>query len=176
MDIKHLQYFLEVTKTRSFTQAADNLYITQPALSRIIKSLEDELNTSLFVRTRKKLLLTDAGGEVLLHHAEEIAQKIEDLERDLEELHTLNTGHIRIGLPTVVNSFFFSKLIGAFHTEYPPAITFEIEENGSKMIEEKIINGELDCGVVVLTDHHQSFDFFTFVNESLRAVVPSITR
>ncbi len=40
-------------------------------------------------------------------------------------------------------------------------------------MKKKIINGELDCGVVVLTDHHQSFDFFTFVNESLRAVVPS---
>jgi DNA-binding transcriptional LysR family regulator len=61
LEIKQLQSFIEVTRTGSFTSAAENLFITQPALSRTIKSLEDELGTKLFVRSRKKLILTDAG-------------------------------------------------------------------------------------------------------------------
>ncbi|WP_163538017.1 LysR family transcriptional regulator [Gracilibacillus sp. YIM 98692] len=171
MDIKHLQYFIEVTNTTNFTQAADNLYITQPALSRIIKSLEDELGVSLFIRSRKKILLTDAG-EVLYKYASIITEQIESLEMELEQLQTLKTGHIRIGLPTVVNSFFFSELIAAFHREYP-AVTFQLEENGSRIVEEKISNGSLDCGVVVLTNSQNMFDYYTFVKETLTLVVPT---
>ncbi|UOQ49747.1 LysR family transcriptional regulator [Gracilibacillus caseinilyticus] len=169
MDIKHLTYFLEIAKTRSFTQAAENLYITQPALSRAIKSLEAELQNSLFIRTRKKILLTDAG-ELLHNHAVSIVEKMDKLEEDLHSLHTVHTGHIRIGLPTFIHSFFFSKLIGAFHLEYP-AITFQLEENGSKIIENKVMNGQLDCGVIVLSQKNHAIDCVSFVAEPLSAVV-----
>ena len=62
MDIKHLQYFLEVAKYNSFSLAAEHLYITQPTISKMIKNLEKELGVSLFDdRSKKKLTLTDAG-------------------------------------------------------------------------------------------------------------------
>ncbi|MGY0693901.1 LysR family transcriptional regulator [Virgibacillus sp. FSP13] len=171
MEIKHLQYFIEATRAGSFTHAAENLYITQPALSRIIKSLEDELGSPLFIRSRKKLILTDAG-RVLYKHAQVIEKQFHLLETELGNLHTLKKGHIRIGLPTVINSFFFSQLIGSFHKEYPE-VTFQLEEDGSKRIEEKIISDELDFGVVVLPTNHNMLDYYTFVNENLKVVAPS---
>ncbi|SHN22115.1 LysR family transcriptional regulator [Gracilibacillus kekensis] len=169
MDFKHLQYFLEVTNTENFTQAAENLYITQPALSRIIKALEDELGVPLFIRSRKKIQLTDAGM-VLRKHASTIVSQLHILDDEMDQLRTIKTGHIRIGLPTVVNSFFFSKLIAEFHELYP-GVTFQLEEYGSKIIEEKLTIGELDCGVSVLTNQHPSFDYYTFVEDTLNLVV-----
>ncbi|WP_313799978.1 LysR family transcriptional regulator [Cytobacillus sp.] len=171
MDIKHMQYFMEVTRTGSFTKAAENLYITQPALSRIIKSLEADVGATLFIRSRKSLILTDAGN-VLYKHAQVIEKQLQLLETELASMITMRKGHIRIGLPTIVNSFFFSKLIASFHQEYPE-VTFQLEEDGSKRIEEKIMNGKLDFGVVVLSDKNDQLDEYTFVNEKLTLVVPS---
>ncbi|SFA95241.1 DNA-binding transcriptional regulator, LysR family [Lentibacillus halodurans] len=170
MDIKHLHYFLEVSRIENFTQAAENLYITQSALSRIIKTLEEDLGVPLFHRSRKKVTLTDAG-KVLHKHALEIKQQITELEQEMDQLRTMKTGHIRIGLPTVVNSFFFSQLIAEFHQQYP-GVTFHLEENGSKIIEEKVWDGQLDCGVVVLNDH-PALDYYTFIEDHLHLVVSS---
>ncbi len=166
-----MQYFMEVTRTGSFTKAAENLYITQPALSRIIKSLEADVGATLFIRSRKSLILTDAGN-VLYKHAQVIEKQLQLLETELASMITMRKGHIRIGLPTIVNSFFFSKLIASFHQEYPE-VTFQLEEDGSKRIEEKIMNGKLDFGVVVLSDKNDQLDEYTFVNEKLTLVVPS---
>ncbi|WP_233711189.1 LysR family transcriptional regulator [Lederbergia citrisecunda] len=171
MKTTYLEYFIEVARTSSFTEAAENLYITQPALSRIIKSLEDELGTPLFVRARKKLILTDAG-HVLNKHAHIIVKQVDLLKTELGNLLTPKKGHIRIGLPTITNSFFFSKLLASFHHEYPD-VTFQLEEDGSKVIEEKIIDNRLDIGVIVLPDDHSRLDYFSFINETLKLVVPS---
>lgn len=171
MDIKHLQYFLEVTRSGSFTRAANQLYITQPAISRIIKSLEDEVGVPLFIRSRKQLSLTDAG-RVLYEHAQIFDQQFEQLKTELDHLFTLEKGHIRIGLPSIINSFFFSELIASFHKEYPE-ITFQLVEDGSKRIEEKVVNDTLDFGVVVLPENHDLFDYYSFVQEELKLVVPA---
>ena len=65
LDIKHLQYFIQVTHFKSFTKAAEHLFITQPTISKMIKNLEVELGVELFDRSRKQLTLTDAGQVVL---------------------------------------------------------------------------------------------------------------
>ncbi|WP_047986487.1 LysR family transcriptional regulator [Ornithinibacillus californiensis] len=170
MEIKHLQYFMEVTRTENFTSAAENLYITQPALSRIIKFLENELGTTLFIRTRKKLLLTEAG-HVLKKHALKIEQQLQELGEELDKVVMLKK-HVRIGLPTIVNSTFFSQLIASFHQEYPD-VTFQLDEDGSKAIEDKVSHDLLDFGVVVLRENNEDIDYFKFVKEKLKLVVPS---
>ena len=169
MEFKQLESFLEVTRTGNFTAAAENLFITQPALSRIIKSLEDELGTPLFIRTRKKLILTDAGF-ILKKHALQIEKQLQLLGEDLDQLVMVKKGHVRIGLPTITNSIFFSQLIASFHREYPE-VTFQLEEDGSKRIEEKIMNDLLDFGVVVRSGYNEQLDQYMFVNEKLRLVV-----
>jgi DNA-binding transcriptional LysR family regulator len=161
---------MEVTRTENFTSAAENLFITQPALSRIIKSLENELGTTLFIRTRKKLLLTESG-HVLKKHALKIEQQLQELGEELDRVVMLKK-HVRIGLPTIVNSTFFSQLIASFHQEYPD-VTFQLDEDGSKAIEDKVSLDLLDFGVVVLRENNEDIDYFKFVKEKLKLVVPS---
>jgi DNA-binding transcriptional LysR family regulator len=174
LEIKQLQSFIEVTRTGSFTSAAENLFITQPALSRTIKSLEDELGTKLFVRSRKKLIVTDAG-RVLKKYALKIEEQLQQLDEEMDKMLMLKKGHIRIGLPTVTNSTFFSKLLASFHQEYPE-VTFQLEEDGSKLIEEKIVHGLLDFGIVFLPDKNENIDYYTFINEKLKMVIPASHR
>src|SRR5699024_2687702 len=171
MDRKQLQYFMGVAELRSFTRAAEKWYITQPALSRVIKSLEDDAGSPLFIRSRKELTMTEAG-EVLYHYAQHIEKQFRQLETELGNLRTLKKGNIRIGLPTIINSIFFSELMAFFHQEYPE-VTFQLEEAGSRSIEDSIEEDQLDFGVVVLPAKHENLDYFTFVNEHLNAVVPA---
>lgn len=170
MDIKHLQYFIEVTNFNSFSKAADHLFITQPTISKMIKNLETELGVELFDRSRKKIVLTDAG-RILLEQAKLVDQAFHNLETELDNLLALKKGHIRIGLPPVFDAHFFLKITGDFHKLYP-FITFQFLEDGSKKIEEDVENNDLDIGVIVLPTKNEVFDHFSFMEEDLMLVLP----
>lgn len=169
MDIKHLQYFIEISKFNSFSKAADSLFITQPTISKMIKNLEIELGVSLFDRSRKQLILTDAG-KIILEQAKFIDKAFNNLEMKIDDLTGLKTGKIRIGLPPIFNAHKFLQIVGLFHEKFP-GITFQIEESGSKKIEEDIENNLLDVGVIVLPTQNQLFNFFAFMEEDLRLIL-----
>ncbi|RLQ94053.1 cidABC operon transcriptional activator CidR [Falsibacillus albus] len=170
MDIKHLQYFIEVTRFNSFTKAAEHLYITQPTISKMIKNLETELGVDLFERSGKKLILTDAGT-VLLEQAKLIEKAFNNLQSELDNLLGLKKGHVRIGLPPIIDSRFFPNVIGRFHEHYPD-ITFQLVEDGSKKIEDDVEKNDLDIGVVVLPTKEELFHHFSFLKEDLKLIVP----
>lgn len=169
MDIKHLQYFIEVAKVNSFSKAAENLFITQPTISKMVKNLENELGVTLFDRSRKKLCLTDVGT-VILEQAELIDIAFRNLEIALENLVELKKGHIRIGLPPIFDAKLFPKLMSLFHEKYPE-ITFQLVEDGSKKIEESVENCQLDIGVIVLPTNDSIFHSFPFLKEDLKLVI-----
>lgn len=171
MDIKHLQYFIEVSNFNSFSKAADHLFITQPTISKMVKNLEAELGVELFDRSRKKLVLTDAG-KVLLEQAKLVNKAFYNLETELDNLLELKTGHIRIGLPPIFDAHFFLKVVGLFHEKYP-GITFQLKEEGSKSIEEAVEQNELDVGVIVLPTQDDLFHHFAFMEEDLMLVLPT---
>ncbi|WNB91750.1 cidABC operon transcriptional activator CidR [Bacillus sp. NEB1478] len=169
MDIKQLQYFIEVAKHNSFTRAAEQLFITQPTISKMIKNLEDELGITLFNRSRKKLILTDAG-KIIYEQAKLVDKAFHNIETEMDNLLELKKGHIRIGLPPIFDPTLFPKLVGSFHDKYP-AITFELMENGSKKIEEEVENHQLDIGVVVLPTNNDIFEYFSFMEEDFRLII-----
>ncbi len=171
MDIKHLQYFIEVTNFNSFSRAADHLFITQPTISKMIKNLEEELGVALFDRSRKQVTLTDAG-RIILEQAKLIDKAFKNLEMELDNLLGLKKGHIRIGLPPIFDAHLFLKIMGNFHEKYP-SITFEIVEDGSKKIEEDVNKNLLDVGVVVLPTNDEIFDHFSFIEEDLNLILHS---
>ncbi|MFB4164126.1 LysR family transcriptional regulator [Alteribacillus sp. JSM 102045] len=169
MDIKQLQYFIEINRFKSFSKAAEHLYVTQPTISKMIKNLEKEFNVSLFDRSKRQVVLTDAG-KIILEQAQVILNAFKNLENQLENLSELKQGHIRIGLPPMVGSSFFPAIIGEFREKYP-AITIELIENGSNMIASDVENGTIDIGVVVLPINQELFDSFSFVTEDIKLVV-----
>lgn len=169
LDIKHLLYFIEVANTKSFSRAAENLYITQPTISKMIKNLEDELGIALFDRSKKQLQLTDAG-KIILEQAKLIDLAFHNLEEELDHLLGLKKGHIRIGLPPIFDAHMFLKIVSNFHSKYP-GITFQLVEEGSKKIEEDVENNLLDVGVIVLPTKKELFEYFAFMEEDLKLVL-----
>lgn len=169
MDIKHLQYFIEVAESNSFSRAANQLFITQPTISKMIKNLETELGVSLFQRSRKQLILTDAG-RVILEQANLIDKAFKNLEIELDNLTGLKKGHIRIGLPPIFDAHKFLEIVGSFHDKYP-GITFQLVEDGSKKIEEEVGNNLLDVGVIVLPTKNEAFEHFAFMEEDLKLIL-----
>lgn len=174
MDIRHLAYFLETARLKSFTRAAESLYLSQPAISKAIRQLEEELGATLFDRIGKRIELTDAG-RVVMEQAQSITQSFSSLSAKLGDLAELKSGHIRIGLPPMVGSSFFPKVIGAFHNRYPD-VTLQVFEDGAKKIESDVADGELDIGVVVLPLSFDVFDSFQFAEERLNLIVPQSHR
>ncbi|MFC0524327.1 cidABC operon transcriptional activator CidR [Pontibacillus salicampi] len=174
MDIRHLQYFIEVSRFHSFTKAAEQLYITQPTISKMIKNLEMDLGVELFDRSKKQLVLTDAG-RVILEQAKAIDKAFQNLETEVDHLLGLEKGHIRIGVPPIISSSRFMQLLRAFHEAYPN-ITFQLVEDGSKRIEHDVSQDKLDIGFVVMPTQDDLFHHFSFIKEELRLVIPPTHR
>lgn len=169
MDIRHLQYFIEVAHFQSFTKAAEHLYISQPTISKMIKNLENDLGVELFERRRKKVVLTDAG-RLILTQAKTIDKAFQNLTTQLDDLLGLQKGHLRIGLPPIMDAEEFIQTLGSFHKKYPH-ITFQLVESGAKKIEEQILQEELDVGITVLPTDEARFHYFFLLNEELEVVL-----
>lgn len=110
--------FYEVALSESISNAAKKLYITQSAVSKAIKKLEEELNTELFYRNSKGVKLTEKGEE-LIFYVEEAFNNLITAERTMIESKTLNKGKISIGVPSQIGSFYIFEDIANFHNKYP---------------------------------------------------------
>ncbi|MBY3619111.1 LysR family transcriptional regulator [Acinetobacter sp. CUI P1] len=170
MDIRQLEYFVQAARMKSFTRAAESLYITQPTISKMIRNMEVELEADLFYREGKSIRLTDAG-EILFTKAQNIVESFASLSSELDSLRNLEQGHIRIGLPPMVGASFFPSVIGQFHKRYPQ-VTIRLHEDGAKKVEEDVETGLLDIGMVVLPVNTAKLHSFTFVEEKLNLILP----
>lgn len=139
MDFHHLKYFVEVADKKSFSKAARTLHISQSAISRTIKALEEELGVVLFMRNAKAVELTDAGT-IFLSHAKRVVFMFEHLKTDFENEFKLEQGTILIGLPPITGAPIFANLLGAFKQEYPQ-IELDLYEHGSKKVEISVQEG-----------------------------------
>jgi DNA-binding transcriptional LysR family regulator len=169
MDIRHLQYVLEVANFKSFTRAAESLHITQPTISKMIRNLEDELDIEVFNRSGRQIELTDSG-RVIAAHAKHILNSYNNLFSELNDLTHFKKGRIRVGLPPMVGASFFPSIMSRFRSRYP-GIVMDMIEEGAKKIERAVEEGILDVGVVLLPTNDDRFDSFSFVDEQLKLVV-----
>ncbi len=174
MDIRHLQYFLEVARCKSFTKAGEVLHITQPTISKMVKNIEEELGVELFDRSGRRVELTDAG-EIIYAQANHIVRAFDNLSSELDDLMNLKRGHIRIGLPPMVGASFFPKVIGKFRELYPD-VTIQLVEDGAKKVETDVANGTLDLGVVLLPTNEDIFHAISFVKKRLMLLVHPTNR
>lgn len=148
MNIRYLTYFVEVAKEKNFTRAANNLHLSQPALSKVMKNLEIDLGISLIDRTAKHFKLTDQG-EIFYENAR---KALENINLELEELScSINStkGRIIVGIPPVIGTVYFPTIIAKFRNEYPD-IEFIMVEEGANTIKDKVNDSEIDIGVVML--------------------------
>lgn len=169
MDIRQLEYFVEVAKQLSFTKAAASLHVSQPSISKAIQNFENELGVPLFYRSSKQLELTDAGQAVLVN-AQQVLASFHNLRSELTDLMNLQKGQIRIGIPPIVGAEFFSKLISLYKEKYP-YIEIQLTEVGTKRIREYIEAGQLDIGLVCNTSTYEQLETISFLKDPLQLIV-----
>ncbi|MDQ0229978.1 LysR family transcriptional regulator [Metabacillus malikii] len=169
MDLRQLAYFLEVAKFKSLTKAAESLHISQPALSKMLKSLEDELDMKLILRTNKTSDLTD-GGRIVMQYAQKIFSQIEEMETTLNDLKSLKRGSIRIGLPPIIGSLYFPSVMAEFHKKYPN-ISITITEYGAAKVVKSVEEGEFELGVAVLPVNEEDFHIYPIVEDEMKLLI-----
>lgn len=145
MKIVQLEYFCAATRLHSITQAAAELYVTQPAISTAIKELEKEFSINLFTRTKNHLSLTKEG-EVFYQKAQKL---LAEYNNTMEQFHDLgkNISPLRIGIPPLLSTIFFPDMLIEFRKEYPD-IPFELFEYGSIRAANMVMDGKLDLALV----------------------------
>lgn len=165
MDIRHLKYFIEVARQKSFSRAADTLHISQSAISKMIKDLEAEIGLFLFNRTSKYIQLTDTG-ETFLLRAQEVVALFENLVLEVENEAKLDKGKISIGLPPITGTTRFGQLLGEFKKNFPQ-ISIVLFEYGSKTIELGIQDGSLDIGIICNSENIDAYHTFALANDPI---------
>lgn len=170
MDIRQLNYFLEVGRKKSITKAADSLHISQPALSKMIKGLEDEIGLPLIIRSNKLNEITDAGL-VVMEYAQKMSALMDEMNSTLNDMTNLKRGKIHIGLPPIIGSLFFPKVISKFHHQFPN-VEINITEYGGARVVKSVEEGEFELGVAVLPIDEKEFDVYPIVEEEMKLLVP----
>ncbi|RAS88347.1 LysR family transcriptional regulator [Priestia endophytica] len=163
VDIRQLEYFVAVAEQESFTKAAANVHLSQPALSKIVKNLEEELKVELFDRSTRKLKLTDAG-EIVYQEALKLTASLTDLTLRLDNLMNSPTGTIRIGIPPLIGTLFFPSIARSFHNQYPK-ISLELVEFGAKKLVEFVEEEKVDIAIIVLPVNNPKFEVYPFIQE-----------
>lgn len=164
MDYK-LITFKEVAFTKSFTTAARNLNISQPAVSKTIKNLENDYGKALFNRKANSIELTAEGKLFLIY-----AEKIIDLYAALKE--ELNTGsknipsQLKLGASTTIAYHIIPKLMAFIQADYPDT-KFNLVSGNTTEIQESILNKQLDFGVVEGENHNKRLSYQKFVKDEL---------
>ena len=160
MDIQNLSAFVAVSNTGSFSRAAEQLFITQPAVSKRISSLETELNTHLFDRIGKKVLLTEAGY-ALLPSAQRILAELDESKRAIGNLNEKVSGHLKIATSHHIGLHRLPPVLRAFTTDYP-AVDIDIQFMDSEEACHCVLKGDVELAIATLPDqewkhlHHQT--------------------
>ena len=147
MELRALRYFVEVDRQQSFTVAAEQMFVTQPTISKMVKSLEDEIGSPLLLRDGRQMVLTDAG-RIVYQRGQDVLAAQAQLQAELNDLGTLGSGELTIGIPPMGGSL-FTPAIAAFRQRHPK-IDLKLFEQGSRAIETALIHGELELGGVLL--------------------------
>lgn len=164
------EYVYEVYKEKSFSKAAQNLYISQPALSAAIKKIENRIGCCIFDRSSKVARLTDGGAEYI--KAIEAIMDIENrFENYLSNLSQLKTGRLSIGASNVFASFILPEIITQFTANYP-AIKVNLIEAASARLEELLFSGALDFVIDNYSLDETIYEKHLFCSEYLILAVP----
>jgi DNA-binding transcriptional LysR family regulator len=171
MDLRQLQTFAEVVERGSFSGAADALGVTQPAVSQQIAALEKDAGTSLIDRSGRRAEPTPAG-ELVHRYAMRLLGLRDDLQRELAAGEQELSGHLVVGASTGPGEHVLPGLMGRFR-QIHPRVTVTLRVDSTDTIIERVLDRELEFGVVGLRRSHRSLEFEPFLHDHVVLVVPS---
>lgn len=171
MDFKQLESFVAIAKFKSFSKAAEHLYLTQPTISSHIINLEKKLNTILINRTSKKISLTKSG-EILYDYAVNIINLRENAKFKLGEFKGKIIGNIEIASSTIPEQYIIPDIISKFHKTYGD-VTYNMMRYDSKQVVEGILSGDVDFGFVGAEIPHKQLKYTKLDQDKIVLVTPS---
>lgn len=144
--LAHIKYFYHVAKHGSFSRAAEELFISQPALSRQISGMEKTLGVQLFNRSGRHLQLTD-GGRRLFAYAEKIMKLNQEAKKELLELKDLTSGTLTIGAGSTIANYLLAGVLAVYRRRHP-GIRIIVSVGNSEKIEQAVLRGQVDLGLI----------------------------
>ncbi|MEK6263875.1 MAG: LysR family transcriptional regulator [Clostridium sp.] len=170
MDFRQLQYMLKVAEEKSFSKAAQKLYIAQPSLSQYIQKLENHLGVQLFDRSTSPLRLTYAG-ELYAETAKNILNLNEQLTIQMEDISNFKKGRLTIGLSALRSTYLMPKILPLFHEKFP-GIDVVLVEGNSVKLEYLAIKGITDITIMTLPINNNIFCNEPILKEKIILALP----
>ena len=160
MEIRTLRYFLAVAREENMTRAAELLHVTQPTLSKALRSLEDELGKKLFLRHSFRIELTEEGA-LLRDRAEDLVSMADKIEKEFLTLDDLTGGELYFGL---AESYQIRRLARGLRTlkDLCPGLHYHITSGDTEQVTEKLDRGLLDFAVICETPDARKYDSLAF--------------
>ena len=146
MDLHHLKTFVTLAKVGHFNRAAEELFLTQPAVSIHIKILEEYYGFPLFQKIGQKYVLTEPG-KILYEYAEKLFNILNEAKRSLDGFNELNSGSLFVGASSNIGVYALPKIIGEFKNRFPK-IEIKVSIGPTYVIEKKLLSNEIDIGIV----------------------------
>jgi LysR family transcriptional activator of glutamate synthase operon len=173
MELRQLEYFIEVARGEHVTQAAEKLHVAQSAISRQISNLEAELGVQLFVREGRNVKLTPIG-RIFLQRVEAAMLEIDKAIREVSEFLDPEAGEIRIGFPHSLAAYTLPTVVSAFRKEHPN-VRFQLRQGILTHLIEDLVKGEIDLALVspVPLDHPDVEGHILFTEEMMAILPPN---
>lgn len=164
LTLRQLKVFEAVARQRSFSRAAEELFLTQPAVSMQVKQLEESIGLPLFEQMGKKIFLTEAGQE-LFHYSRVIAEQLEEMEGVLSRMKGLGEGRLKITVVSTAN-YFAPQLLASFCQRYPKA-TINLDVTNREVLLQQLANNETDMAIMGQPPEGQDLSTESFMENPL---------
>ncbi len=170
MQFNQLWVFYHVAKRKSFSQAAEALFLSQPSVSNQVKLLEESYGLKLFDRSGRNIELTHPG-EVLLSYAERIFNLAKEADSVIEEIKGLKTGEIRISASNTLGAYYLPDILDLFRKKHP-GIEIRMNVGYTQTVVEDILSFRSDLGLIGRTVVHSNIAVIPLWEEELVLIVP----
>jgi len=160
-----LKVFQSVAHNLSFTKASNELFITQPAISKHIKELESEYEVKLFNRIGNKISLTTAA-EILLAYTDRIVSLHNEIKFELSQLNGNPEGTLRIGASSTISQYVIPAVLAKFNKRFPE-IKLSLINGNTEAIEKRLLKNEIDIGIVEGKPSNADIRYSSFLNDEL---------
>ena len=169
LTLRQLQCFAAVARNLSYTKAADELHLTQPAVSMQVRQLEHQAGLHVTEQLGKQVHLTEAGEEVY-RYAKAILQQVDEMDDVLGRIKGLAGGHLKIAAISSAN-YFAPKLLGTFHQRFPK-IGVSMDVTNQKSVLRQVIENDVDMAIMGQPPKDSSLDATPFMDNPLVIVAP----
>ncbi|TCS64276.1 LysR family transcriptional regulator [Varunaivibrio sulfuroxidans] len=167
--LRQLKVFSSVVKHNSYTRAAEDLNLSQPAVSMQIKQLENQVRLPLLEHVGKKIYLTQAG-QIVLQHARDVLQQIDDLDAVLNEYKEPGHGRLRIAAATTAN-YFAPALLRIFHERYP-LVSVHLDVTNRKALLAQLAENDVDMVIMGMPPGEMDLEAGSFMENPLVVIAP----